>query len=285
VEEESGIDTQSQLIDPAPGSAFNGASDIGLVGTQHFTPVKDAETTSSYDRLPEMSKLELLQGSPGTCISDLMCADLYVHGNVPNLLLAFLIECRDQTYFDRVHTFAPILHQGRYFSWARQPTKSEHRSCLQYAMWTLAASLSAQFQQIRDSLYRDARRMLEALDLKDNEMDSIDVEQVQAWILLAIYEFMRTNYRRGWKSAGRAFRLVQLMRLYGVDAPHSPTIGQGNGSVQADWIETEEERRTFWMAYILDRFVSIRNEWPLTINEQMVRLTPPSPPSQSCLSS
>jgi Fungal specific transcription factor domain len=147
-------------------------------------------------------------------------------------------------------------------------------------MWTLAASLSAQFQHIRDSLYRDARRMLEALDLKDNELDSIDVEQVQAWILLAIYEFMRTNYRRGWKSAGRAFRLVQLMRLYAVDVPHSPTIRQRNGSAQADWIETEEKRRTFWMAYILDRFISIRNEWPLTINEQVVRL-PLSPISSS----
>ncbi len=139
-------------------------------------------------------------------------------------------------------------------------------------MWTLAASLSAQFQHVRDSLYRDARGMLEALDLKDHEMDSIDIEQVQAWILLAIYDFMRKNYRRGWKSAGRAFRLVQLMRLYGVDVPNSPT-GQQNGTAQADWIQTEEKRRTFWMAYILDRFISIRNEWPLTINEQVVRLS------------
>jgi hypothetical protein len=139
-------------------------------------------------------------------------------------------------------------------------------------MWTLAASLSAQFQHVRDSLYRDARGMLEALDLKDNEMDSIDIEQVQAWILLAIYEFMQTNYRRGWKSAGRAFRLVQLMRLYEVDVPSSPT-GQQKGIAQADWIETEEKRRIFWMAYILDRLVGIRNEWPLTISEQVVRIS------------
>lgn len=114
--------------------------------------------------------------------------------------------------------------------------------------------------------------MLEALDLKDYEMNGIDIEQVQAWILLAIYEFMQTNYRRGWKSAGRAFRLVQLIRLYEVDVPNSP-IGQLNHTTQADWIQTEEKRRTFWMAYILDRFVGLRNECPMTINEQVVRLS------------
>lgn len=138
-------------------------------------------------------------------------------------------------------------------------------------MWTIAASLSAQFQHVRDSLYRDTREMLEALDSKDNKMEYVEIEQAQAWILLAIYEFMRTNYRRGWMSAGRAFRLVQLMRLYEIDGPNSLTR-QHDAIAQADWIETEEKRRTFWMAYTLDRLVSIRNEWPLTLHEQVVRL-------------
>lgn len=56
-------------------------------------------------------------------------------------------------------------------------------------MWTLAASLSTQFQHIRDSLYTGTKQMLEAME------------------------------RRGWMSAGRVFRLVQLMRLYEIDGP------------------------------------------------------------------
>lgn len=177
--------------------------------------------------------------------------------------LDLLTACRDQLYFDRVHVFAPILHQRRYYSWNRQPAKTESRTCLQYAMWTLAASVSAQFQNVGDSLYRDTRRTLEALELKDTNIESINIEQVQAWILLAIYEFMRTDYRRGWMSAGRAFRFIQLMRLHEIDVPKCiPT--------QIDWVETEEKRRTFWMAYSLDRFVSIRNGWPLTLTEQVV---------------
>jgi hypothetical protein len=171
-----------------------------------------------------------------------------------------------------VHIFAPIVHARRYFGWARQAGKSEARVCLQQAMWTLAASLSAQFQHIRDELYHTTREMLELLELKDNSVESVEIEQAQAWLLLAIYEFMRTHCRRGWMSAGRCFRLVQLMRLYEIDGLDG--MARRNGGVairEADWIRTEEKRRTFWMAYSLDRFVSIRDGLPLTLNEQVVR--------------
>jgi len=113
--------------------------------------------------------------------------------------------------------------------------------------------------------------MLEAIDSKDTKLDCIEIEQAQAWILLATYELMRTTYRRGWMSAGYAFRLVQLMRLYEIDGPTNST---GNNvlstSGQTDWIGMEERRRTFWIAYTFDRFICIRNDLPLTLSEQVV---------------
>jgi Fungal specific transcription factor domain len=190
---------------------------------------------------------------------------------------------RDHLYFDRVHIFAPVLHQRRYFSWARQAEKTRSSTCLQHAMWTLAASLSVRFQGLADSLYTLTREMLEALEHKESKVECIDVKQPQAWILLAIYEMMRTNTRRGWMSAGRAFRLVQLTRLYELDGP-SLILTQSPSVSQAEWIETEEKRRTFWMAYCIDRFVSVPKGWPLTLNEQVVRLAPNPPVSQSFIS-
>jgi hypothetical protein len=151
-------------------------------------------------------------------------------------------------------------------SWAKQSPKKTSRTCLQYAMWTLAVLLSAQFQHLRDSLYRETRQMLELLEVTGNEPQAVDVEQAQAWILLAIYEFMRTSPRQAWMSAGRSFRLVQLMRLHEIDS------SSGSSTAEADWIEIEEKRRTFWMAYTLDQLFSIRNGWPLTLNEHVVRL-------------
>jgi len=179
--------------------------------------------------------------------------------------------CRDQSYFDRSHPFVPILHQRQYFSWARQSSKTESQTCLQYAMWTLAASLSAQLQHLRDSLYDCTRKMLESLESKDTNTDFNDIEHVQARILLLIYDFMQTNHQRGWMSAGRCFRLLQLMRLYEIDTPENVTR-RNNSMEPENWIKTEEKRRTFWMAYSLDRFISIRQEWPLTLNEQVVSL-------------
>lgn len=67
-------------------------------------------------------------------------------------------------------------------------------------------------------------------------------------------------------SAGRAFRLVQLMRLHEIDSPTKPPVPE------ADLIETEEKRRVFWMAYFLDHLLSMRNNWPITLNEHVVRL-------------
>jgi hypothetical protein len=37
-----------------------------------------------------------------------------------------------------------------------------------------------------------------------------------------------------------------------------------------DDIGTEEKRRAFWVAYCLDRFISVQNGLPLTLNEEVV---------------
>lgn len=67
-------------------------------------------------------------------------------------------------------------------------------------------------------------------------------------------------------SAGHVFRLVQLSRLHEVDSPKNK-IGQPNPMAYEDCIETGEKRRILWVAYCLDHFISVRNGWPLTLNE------------------
>ena len=114
--------------------------------------------------------------------------------------------------------------------------------------------------------------MLESLEAQDSSPGCTDIEYVQAWILLLIYEFMRINHQRGWISAGRCFRLVQLMRLHEIDSPEN-VIKRRSAAESEDWVKTEVKRRTFWVAYSLDRFISIRHDWPLTLNEQDASLS------------
>ena len=149
---------------------------------------------------------------------------------------------------------------------SEEPQTNEYRQCLQYAILTLASAFSTQFDSIRDGLYTKTRSMLDGLDLKDGDMTACQIEHIQAWILITFYEFTKTPYRRGWLSAGRVFRLVQLLRLYDVDNPKS------NRDHEQDAIEKEEKRRVFWVAYCLDRLISVSNATPVTLSEEVVRI-------------
>ncbi|KIM94093.1 hypothetical protein OIDMADRAFT_136671 [Oidiodendron maius Zn] len=218
---------------------------------------RDPSQPSSNNSVLENVELHSSQGSRipansrGAFMNDLIRADL------------------DQLYFDRVHAIVPIINKQRYFSWAKDHTPGNYRACLQNAMWTLAMSLSSQFENMRELLYTETRQMLEERDLGENDMNVAHIEQVQAWILVTFYEFLRCSYRRAWCSAGRVFRLIQLLRLHEVDSPPLSNL-KVSGAVNEDNIMTEEKRRAFWVAYCLDRFISVHNGLPLTLNEEVI---------------
>ncbi|MCJ1473383.1 hypothetical protein MMC13_002034 [Lambiella insularis] len=186
----------------------------------------------------------------------------------------FLRTDLNQLYFERVQHSVPILHRRTYFSWARSPIKSESQVCLQYAMWTIAASLASQLQDIRESLYQCTQKLLESLEWKDDIF--VNIEHVQARLLICVYELMRTNHQRSWMSAGRCFRLIQLMRLHEVDGPDNVALRKNAPSAE-DWVRQEEKRRAFWMAYSLDLFISVRGKWPLTLHEHITTACLPAP--------
>lgn len=203
-------------------------------------------------------------------ISDLMRADL------------------DQLYFERVHPVVPMIHRRRYFSWADDDTPSPARVGLRSAMRTMAAAMSAQFRSLSQTLYQETLRFLEVRSHTPTLTDSIEMplEQIQAWLLLAHYEILRVNQHQAMITAGRAFRLVQMARLYELDreetsgdANHHDGLVDGQQSPKPDpeFAELEEKRRTFWLAYSLDRFLCSRNDWPLTLQEEMVRTRLPAP--------
>lgn len=185
--------------------------------------------------------------------------------------MSMMREFRDQFYWDRVHVFVPIIHQRRYRTWSRHADKSEAQKCLQSTMWALAASASTgHHQNIRDSLYQSSCRAVEKL-ASANASLTRRIEYIQAWLLLAIYEFMFQDFRRGWISAGRAFRLIQLAGYESTDAPN-----KGEPHYQPAWAEMEERRRTLWLAYCLDRLLGMRSDTPLTFTDQvLVRMPAP----------
>ncbi|KAJ5143418.1 uncharacterized protein N7515_002205 [Penicillium bovifimosum] len=223
---------------------------------------------------------------------------------VTNLVLADL----DQLYFDRLHDVLPMIHRRRYFSWADQEKPSPARTCLRSAMHTVAAAMSAQYHSLGDALYQETCQLLESQCMRtlsgcgSSDMslfastnnnpgprpsiagDKIPIELIQSWLLLAYYDVVRSGEHQAMVTAGRAFRLVQLARLYDVDEssgvedmPSNPAGSDGDHSDQnIPYIIAEEKRRTFWLAFSFDRFLCSRNEWPLTLQEEAVRTRLPA---------
>ncbi|CAK40125.1 transcriptional regulator family: Fungal Specific TF [Aspergillus niger] len=184
-----------------------------------------------------------------------------------------ILEDLDQVFFERVQPMVPILQRHRYFSWAREPQQSANRRGLQQAIRTLAAGVSSQLPEVRVALYRTTRHTLESLESDDTLLTAPDFEQVQAWILIAIYEFMQVSYSRGWMSAGRVFRLVQLLRLPEIDASPLPLLDL-DLDPDSNWVVAEEKRRTVWMAYIMDCSLNLRHKGSLTLTEQALTRLP-----------
>ncbi|KAI1134066.1 fungal-specific transcription factor domain-containing protein [Hypoxylon sp. FL0543] len=231
--------------------------DNDLVSPGDATPSKPFDLTSA----------NLLEGLG---ISDLVWADL------------------DLLYFDRVHSVLPILHKRRHFAWTSRKILTPVQVALRLAMRTIAAAVSTQFRGLSNALYAETRRILETPDMSEQGLSwttaNIPLEKIQAWLLIAHYEFICIHENQAMITAGHAFRLVQLSRLYDVDmadvSPLELTAAISSTSPMApdeDFAEAEERRRTFWLAFSFDRFLNTRNEWPLTLHEEMICTRLPAP--------
>ncbi|RMZ82268.1 hypothetical protein DV738_g1893, partial [Chaetothyriales sp. CBS 135597] len=187
----------------------------------------------------------------GCDFSDLMWADLWL-------------------YFDRVHPVCPMIHRRRYFAWAGQDSLTVAQTCLRLAMRTMAAAASAQYRGLVKVLYAETRRMLEAHVVTSEvaavgelmACDSVPLEQIQAWLLLAHYESLRMDEQQAMLTARRAFRLVQMAHLYDVDAADDvpPPVPAEPELLDDSFVDAEEKRRTFWLAFTFDRFLCWRND-------------------------
>ncbi|ROV91821.1 hypothetical protein VSDG_06465 [Cytospora chrysosperma] len=170
--------------------------------------------------------------------------------------------------FTKIHQSFPMIHPSRFMANA-----SLSPLCLRYIMWTLAASSSDKYDGLQKDFYQRARRYAEMDEMKGRGEATTTLGHCQAWILMAIHDFKQMCFPRAWLSAGRAVRLAQMMQLHKID---------GEGVVNQclpppkDWTEREERRRTFWMAFCIDRYTSIAAGWPMAIDERDILTNLPS---------
>lgn len=162
----------------------------------------------------------------------------------------------------------PIIHKPRYLASLDLSPYLRPPLALRYTLWTLAASVSDEYNSLQTHFYQLARKYLQEVEMKGHGEGVLSICICQAWSLMSCYEFRRMYFPRAWLSTGRAVRSAQSMGLHRLD-------GKGFDVKQClpgpkDWIEKEERRRTFWSAYCIDRYSSLGTGWPMIIEERDV---------------
>lgn len=180
-----------------------------------------------------------------------------------------LIIDRHRIYFSKVHPSTPMIHKGRYLTACNQSPQLRPPIALRYAMWCNAASVTDRYDSLQEHFYHRARKYAQLDEMKGHGEGIISIQHCQTWILLCLYEFKNMFFPRAWQSTGRAVRMAQMLGLQRVD-------GTGLDVKQClpppkDWIDREERRRTFWLAFCEDRYASVGTGWPMTIDERDVR--------------
>jgi hypothetical protein len=175
---------------------------------------------------------------------------------------------RTHIYFANIHPSIPIIHQYRFLAALNLSPNTRPPIALRYAMWTLAATVSGRYQNLHEPFYVRARKYAEQVEMSGHGEKVASTALTQAWILIGIYELKLMYYPRVWLSTGRAVRLAQMLGMHRLDG-FSSCLKQ-TLSPPRDWIEKEERRRTFWMAFCMDRYATVGTGWPTAIDEEDV---------------
>lgn len=161
-----------------------------------------------------------------------------------------------------------MIHRPRYFAAMDLAPNMRPPVCLRYSMWALAASITPKYSFLEEHLYARARKYIQLDEMKGHGEHMVTIAHCQAWLLISLYEFKQMLFPRAWVSVGRGARLASMMCLnrldgVGLDVKHCIPPPR-------DWIEREERRRTFWIAFCHDRYASIGTGWPMMFDERDV---------------
>ncbi|KAH9872368.1 Abscisic acid cluster transcription factor abl7 [Plenodomus lingam] len=209
--------------------------------------------------------------------------DSHISSTLSSLSLSALVQADlEQLFFDRVYQSAPIIHKARYITLMEQEDPLPACVCLRLAIRTSAAAFSARYHDIGERLYLETLQSLESLESNEHTLPwgakNIQIEHIQSWLLLAVYEHMRMDKSQASSATSRALRLVQRCRLGDLDASDC-LIQVGSHTTTAteeDFAVMEEKRRTFWLAFCFDRLLNTRDDLNWALPEEMIRMRVPA---------
>lgn len=175
-------------------------------------------------------------------------------------------------YFESLHTCYPFISRPRFCSMI---SMGRVKPYLLYAVLMTGASLSDnQFFQLQDQMYQRALKYLYKAETRGYGEEIVNLEYVQAAVLLAIHENRIGCFGRAWMTVGKAVKAAHQNNLHDVEA--SPPLFSKYASNTPDTpLIKDEKRRTFWCVYLLDKYCAVGTGWPAGVRESEIRTNLP----------
>lgn len=168
-----------------------------------------------------------------------------------------------------------MTNRERFYNNLNEAQPKHQTHALSYAIALTATYCCAEYSSIESTLYITTRDHLEKAERQENESDFLNIENLQALLLIVLYELRCGNVARAWMTQGRAMRLMKILGLAGgkagTERPKSSMFQSVYGTPLFQPI-AEESRRTVAVAYIIECYAALRADTHPTLEyHQVVR--------------
>ncbi|TVY68142.1 Citrinin biosynthesis transcriptional activator mrl3 [Fusarium oxysporum f. sp. cubense] len=224
---------------------------------------------------PASNGIPVMQPTAASSQEDpFMMHELIGLGQFEQLPPSHLTERLVALYFDELNQDLPMLHRTRYVTSLHCPAHMRPPMSLQYAVLALAAATRQEFAHLAMPFYQRSRRYAEADEMKGQGEYFTTIAHTQCWCLLAAYESHQLLFSRASVSLSKSVRIAQMLGLHRLDSPKQPT--DPPLPPPGDFFEVEERRRTWWVIFCSDRFVSGITGWPALVNDKDIETRLPA---------
>ncbi|OAQ90003.1 C6 transcription factor [Purpureocillium lilacinum] len=180
------------------------------------------------------------------------------------------------TYFKLVHPWLPVLHPATFLRRAHDPNRSDGVTMILRAIVAVAAKhvQKSDAEDVSDlSEYAEACRQA----VVATAMEGNSIEAVQALLLITFDTLGSGSSSSPWSLVSLVTRKVEDLQLNAEDSSRRDSFGEffltSPPVLQpaTTWLETEERRRVFWAAFLMDRFCSIMTSAAPVISSKSIR--------------
>lgn len=124
---------------------------------------------------------------------------------------------------------------------------------------------------LQDQLYEKTLKYLQKAECTGFGEELVNIQYVQALILVIIYDNKIGCFSRAWINCGKAIKAATQNNLHEIDMNNKSNSFRDENCYSSNVLnDKDERRRTFWIVYILDKYCSIGFGWPSSIQESSI---------------